>query len=241
MLLSFGDVATLAVQTLAAIFSIAVYVFLAASVFPPLFLKPRYRYSAEGDRGIRRYTFEGGRAIVYEPSVPYRKYLKQYILSANGAEKYIKCKFAPSVHKVVYDVVTFDSGDRVIETVRVREDIGYGGVSKSSMLPPRTSYAKVVIREVDEEPVNSEQLFYVPRSAVIGFTSCVTVLMVAEALLLYWVIASFANIFFAYSSFASGFGGLFAAVSAIAMGLILSGLLRYLYHFNEKIKKKKRK
>ena len=145
MLLSFGDVATLTVQAMAAIFSVILYVFLAGAVFPPIFLKPRYRYSAEGDRGIRRYAFEGGRAIVYEPSAPYRHILKQYILSANGREKYIKCKFIQSVYYVIYDVIAFDSGDRVIDTVRVEEDmeIGQQGISKASLLPGETAYVQV--------------------------------------------------------------------------------------------------
>lgn len=244
MLLSFGDVATLTVQAMAAIFSVILYVFLAGAVFPPIFLKPRYRYSAEGDRGIRRYAFEGGRAIVYEPSAPYRHILKQYILSANGREKYIKCKFIQSVYYVIYDVIAFDSGDRVIDTVRVEEDmeIGQQGISKASLLPGETAYVKVVIRAVNDAPLDSEKLFHVPASAALGFMLCITTTLTAEMILLRWVIVSFAEKLFAYSTFAGEFDDLFAVLAAIVMGIILSGLLLYLYHSSEKVKKvKKRK
>lgn len=243
MLLSFGDVATLTVQTLAAIFSIILYVFLSAAVFPPIFLKPKYRFSAEGDRGVKRYAFSGGRAIVYEPSAPYRKYMTQYILSANGKEKYIKCKFKGFVYHAIYDVVAFDSADRVLDTVRVKEELegGIDPISGAALLPPETAYAKVVVRAVNETPVPCEKLFSVPASAIVGFMSCVTVAMVAEMLFLRFVIESYANILFAYSQYATGFGYLFALISAVVMGLILSGLLIYLYHSTEKIKKIKKK
>ena len=242
MFLSFGTIAEMAVKSLAAIFSVTVYVFLVTSVLPAVFLKPRYRYSSEGDRGMKRYAFEGGRAIVYEPSAPYRGYLKRYILSAEGEEKYIRCKFDESVRYVIYDVIAFNSADRVIDTVRVKEDIGgeQGGISKSAMLPSDTAYVKVAVRGVNETPVREEKLFEVPLLAVLGFFACTTLGLVGEMLFLRWILVSFAEVLFAYSSFTTGYGGIFAAVSAAAVGLILSGLLRYLYHMPEQIKKMKK-
>ena len=91
MLWSLETVSVLVTLAVAAFASISVYVFLVSRVLPDLLLKPLYDDSKDGDRGLRRYTFEGGRAILYEPSALYRKYLNQYILSANGNEKYIKC------------------------------------------------------------------------------------------------------------------------------------------------------
>ena len=87
MLWSLGTVSALVTLAVAAFVSVSVYIFLVSRVLPDLLLKPLYDDSKEGDRGLRRYAFEGGRAILYEPSAPYRKYLKQYILSANGNEK----------------------------------------------------------------------------------------------------------------------------------------------------------
>lgn len=243
MLWSFQTVAEMIVQIVAAIMSIKLYVFLAAQIWPSMFLRPQYRSSVEGDRGIKRYVFRGGKAILYEPCLMYRKHLKQYILSENGKEKYIKCQFSPSVYYVVYDVVAFDSLDRVIDTVRVREDIlsSRHHVSKASMLPEHTAYVKVVLRAVNHAVAESEKLFYVSAFSVIGFTMCVTVGLVAEMVLLRWILVSLAELFFSYSSFATEYGDLAAVACAVVAGPILAALICYMYRMNEKFKKFKGK
>ena len=243
MLLSFWDFAMLTIQSLGVLFSITVYIFLAVTVFPSVFLKPRYRYSAEGDRGIRRYIFEGGRAIVYEPCAAYRKYLKSYILSANGREKYIKCKFSESVRYVIYDVIAFDSADRVLDTVRVKEDVAPNGrgISKASLLHPQTAYAKVAVRAVNQTPVAGKKLFFVSVSSMIGFVFCVTVALIAEAVFLRSVIESFTQVLWEFTPQMQASGRLFTVVSALILGLVLSGVLLYLYRTDETVKKIKRK
>jgi hypothetical protein len=242
MLWSFGTVATLTTLIAASLIGISVYIFLVSSVLPNLLLKQRYDASKDGDRGIRRYTFEGGRAIVYEPSAPYRKYLKQYILSANGNEKYIKCKFAERVTAVRYEVIAFDKDDRLIDTVRIAEYIfeEKENISNAAMLPMQTAYVKVVLRSVNGVILDNEKFFYIPASRKWGFVCAVTLGLVTVMVLVRALLVMLGDLLFNYSSIATGFGDLFAVAGAVVFGLILSFVLERFYRPSE-LKKKKRK
>ncbi|MBQ7380317.1 MAG: hypothetical protein IJW70_11650 [Clostridia bacterium] len=141
--------------------SAVLYVFLVARIFPHLLLKPKYRLSVLQDRGSRKYVFKNGRAIVYEPSIQAARYIKQYILSCNGGEKYIKCKIDERIRTIKYDVIAMDADDKEIATVRIAEPIYNTGVTKGALLPPDTSYVCVIVKEVNDhivEPVTKLQL-----------------------------------------------------------------------------------
>ena len=244
MLWSFETFATLMAQITVAICSVILYVFLAAKLLPNWLLKPHVDPSLDGDRGIKRFVFDCGRAIVYEPSVAYRKYIKQYILSAVGKERYIQCKFAKSVHCAEYDVVAFDSSDRAIDTVCVQEHFfeKNGNVSRAEALSEKTAYVKIVVRSVNGIHLDSETVFVLPASRVFFFMLSVTAAMILEMMYLRSVLVYVAELLFEYSRFTTGYGDLFAMVSAFCGGLILSLLLFNLYKTNEKQKlKRKRK
>lgn len=242
MLWSFETISTLATLAVAVFASISIYIFLVSSVLPDLLLKQRYDASKEGDRGIRRYTFEGGRAIVYEPSAPYRKYLKQYILSVNGNEKYIKCKFAEQVTAVRYEVIAFDKNDRLLDTVRIEEHIfaEKGNISNAAMLPMQTAYVKVVLCSVNGVILDNEKFFYTPAFGKWGFTCAVTLGLVAVMAVIRALLVMLGDLLFNYSEFATGYGDLFAVLCAIVTGLILSFVLRRVYRPSE-LKRRKRK
>ena len=242
MLWSLETVSVLVTLAVAAFASISVYVFLISRVLPDLLLKPLYDDSRDGDRGLRRYTFEGGRAILYEPSAPYRKYLKQYILSANGNEKYIKCKFADRVNAVRYEVIAFDSNDRMIDTVCIEEHIlkEKENISGAAMLPRQTAYVRVLLYSVNGVITDHEKLLYVPASRRWGFACIVTVGLVGITLLARALIVMLCNLLFDYSAIATGYGELFAVCSALVTGGVLSLVLDRVCWPSER-KRKKRK
>ena len=242
MLWSFGTVASLTILAVAAVAGISMYIFLVSGVLPDLLLKQRYDDSKDGDRGIRRYTFEGGRAIVYEPSAPYRKYLKQYILSVNGKEKYIKCKFDERVDAVRYEVIAFDKEDRLLDTIRIEEHIfkEKENISDAAMLPMQTAYVKVVLRSVNGVILGNEKFFYVPSSHKWLFGGIVTLGLAAVMTVVRALLVMLGDLLFNYSAIATDYGDLFAIGCAIVAGVILSFALMHLYHPSE-LKRKKRK
>ena len=146
--------------------SIALYVFIIAYLLPGRLLKPSYDLSVIGDRGIKKYVFSGGRAIVYETSVLSGRYIKQYILSDNRGEKYIKCKIDEEITSIVYDVIAIDSFDKVIEVVEVSEPISKRGITSGALLPPKTAYVCVVVKGVNGCHVDTDMKMSIrPRAA----------------------------------------------------------------------------
>ena len=136
--------------------SAILYVFLITRILPHLMLRPQYDLSVLHERGIRKYVFRKGRAIVYEPSVQASRFINQYILSCNDGEKYIKCKLDPRVEAIKLDVVAMDANDKVISVVQIAEPILDQGYTRGAILPHNTSYVSVIVKEVNgrlAEPV----------------------------------------------------------------------------------------
>ena len=129
--------------------SAILYVFLIACILPRLVLKPRYDLSVMQDRGIKKYVFDQGRAIVYEPSVHAARYIKQYILSSNNGEKYIKCKIDERIRQIKFDVVAMNADDKIIDVVQVAEFVTDNGFTRGAILPHNTSYVCVIVKEVN--------------------------------------------------------------------------------------------
>ncbi len=129
--------------------SAVLYVFLITRILPHLMLRPRYDLSVLHERGIRKYVFRKGRAIVYEPSVQASRFVSQYILSCNDGEKYIKCKIDPRVLTIKLDVVAMDADDKVISIVQIAEPVLDRGYTRGAILPANTSYVCVIVKEVN--------------------------------------------------------------------------------------------
>ena len=78
-------------RVLLLVLSFVAYVFLMSRVYPKVLLTPTWGVGHKGDRGLKKYRYDNGRAVVYEPSFKMRAYVKQYLLSVNDGKKYIKC------------------------------------------------------------------------------------------------------------------------------------------------------
>ncbi len=134
---------------LIAIFVLSLCVFLASCVLPRILLRPGKTNAEQRSRGIKKIAYENGRAIVYEPSLKVKKYFKQYILSENSGDKFIKCKLDDRVTSTRYTVVAIDSRDKLIDIVDVEEKIADTGYTKAVILPRNTSYVNLIVREVN--------------------------------------------------------------------------------------------
>ncbi len=168
--------------------SAVLYVFLVAYVLPRFCMKPSYDLPVICERGIKKYLFGNGRAIVFEPSTLSKRYIKQYILSRNDEEKYIKCKIDERVYSIKYDVIAYNSADKVIAIVQQSELIVDPGVTKSALLPPDTSYVSVIVKEVNGKKVTSETALQLPMSHVIKYAALAVVCSLAQGSLFYVLI-----------------------------------------------------
>jgi hypothetical protein len=130
------------------IVSLFIYVLLVSCVFPRL-LDTEGKAFTELDRGIKRYTFPNGRAIVYETVGDTARYVKKYVLSAIDGQKYISCSVDKKIASLEYEVTAYGADDGQIETVEVKEKLGVDGRTAELLLPLDTAYVSIRLLKVD--------------------------------------------------------------------------------------------
>ena len=136
----------------------AVYLIVVGRVLPKYIMKIRYTVKESRDRGLNRYTYPGGRGVVYEPHPSIRKYVSQYLLFTNDGYKYIKCRVDNGVRKLNYSVVMFNNQNKVIDVMDVNERIAEKGESSAVLIHPDTSYAMLMLNSVNGENIKNPQI-----------------------------------------------------------------------------------
>lgn len=146
-------VVELIISTVAKVFifflSSGLYIFLTVKGIPHFALRHTFVGERTRDRGIKKYVFEDGRAVVCEPELKYRKYVCQYMLISKNKHKFIKCKINSSIRHIKYDVIAYDYKHKLIDIIGVEERMVESEYTESVLLPPDTSYVRFVIRKVD--------------------------------------------------------------------------------------------
>ena len=160
-----------------------IYVILFAKALPKVLLKPSFDMTAIHDRGLKKYAFDSGRAITYEPNDETKKYIEQYILSVNGDEKYLKCKLNNLVTSIKYNVTLFDTNDRLIDVMCVNEIVSESGMSRGVMLPSNTAYACVTVCEVNAHITGMRSHFRLPLIKLCIFSACVVICTAAVGIM----------------------------------------------------------
>ena len=153
------------------IISITLYLKLFSSLIPGAIMRLSCKGETTRDRGIKKYIYENGRCVVYEPEVNVRKYVKKYSLYTEDGYKYIQCKIADRVRYIKYDVYAFDNKNKILDIITVNEYVDIGSQYSSSVaIPPETSYVRFVLRKVDSKYISNKVLVgYSPaRYAVCG-------------------------------------------------------------------------
>ena len=214
----FDKIMALPMQVIVFLFSAILYAFLVGKILPRKYLRPVYPTAEMKDRGLKKYVFENGRAVVYRPSVAAQKYIKQYILSANGRDKYIKCQLDPRVSSIRYDVVVFDVNHRVIDTVVVCDPVFTSGVTQATLLPPKTAYVSVVVKAVDNRIVKNGTPMRISRAKVSQFVVWTVILTMVEMLVMKYAAYRFFKALSSYFAFSG-------IVGALLISLIVGGAL----------------
>lgn len=140
---------------------IIVCILIAGWLLPRLFIRPDYKGLASHDRGLKRYTFDEGRAIVYEPVEESKKYVDQYIVSMNNGEKFLKCKVADGVRSIEYDVIAFNSRDKALDVLAVADRVSKKKELTSAVsLPTETAYISLLVKRVNGVRVTKKPTVY---------------------------------------------------------------------------------
>lgn len=157
--------------------------FLVMKGIPKFTLKHKSVGVRTRDRGIKKYTFDDGRAVVYEPEFKYRKYVYQYMLISKNKHKFIKCRVNENVRHIKYDVIAYNIKNKVLDIVGVEERMTDSKYTDSVLLPPDTAYVCFVLRKADSMFLSSEIKVKYSKTSMMLCAALIVLLTVCQGLL----------------------------------------------------------
>lgn len=211
------------------ILSLILYVFFTACLLPKLLLIPKFRSADTGDRGIKKYLYEDGRAIVYEPTAQVRKHIPQYILSDNAGERFLKCKLDQRIRSIRYVVIAFDASGKVLDILNVSDPVENTGMAKAVPLPLSTAYVTLSVNEVNGVRMKSDRFLQLSVIKLAGFVLAALSFTVAEALLLKNTFLFFADFIMSYSKKVV-IDNTYTIATALLIGLVYAAIVVCTYY-----------
>lgn len=169
---------SVAAKVIIFLLSSGLYMFLIMKAVPKFTLRHKSVGARTRDRGIKKYTFEDGRAVVYEPDFAYRKYVHQYMLISKNKHKFIKCRVNESIRHIKYDVIAYNNKHQILDIIGVEERMDSSKYTDSVLLPADTSYVSFVLRRVDSMFVSSEVKVKYSKTSIIVCSVIVILLTV---------------------------------------------------------------
>jgi hypothetical protein len=117
-----------------------------------------------------------------------RKYISSYALYTEDGYKYIKCKAVRGVSVLRYDVYAFDVKNKLIDIIGVSEVLGKEDYTEAIALPPETSYARFVLRRVDNKTFSNKILVNYSFIRYLICASIVAISTMIEAMITYVIV-----------------------------------------------------
>lgn len=205
--------------------SIAAYALLIVTVYPRLCVK--WSASGRGDRGIKKYVFEGGRSVVFEPELKIRKYIKQYALSCLDDDKYIKCRIGDKVKYISFDVLAYDNRDSLIDIIEISERVATAGYTRSVLLPVQTSYVSVILRYADKNYSDSSRVIGYDKKGLLTYAVLTFVTTVIQSVLMLGLADKIWDCFFKPQTFVDGAS---IVIRSVVIGALASVLILLAYY-----------
>lgn len=200
--------------------SVAVYITIVNFILPRLILKVSYEVKEPNDRGVKRCIFNGKRCVVYKTGNENKPFIKQYAIVQEDGYKSLKCKVAPELEYIDYDIVLFNRYNEVFKVINVKEEICGVDYTRATTLPNETSYISIVVRKANKLDLKRKPIARVVPSSLLAF-ACVTALIsIVEAFVIKISCAyCFGGVF--RESFISSNSGLLISIAlAVAIGAL---------------------
>lgn len=132
---------------------LSIYVFLIAEIIPKYFLKMSIDAGYTLGRGLKKFVYPDGRAVVYEPHPSIRKYVKKYVLFTLKGYKYVQLSVDEKVKNYVARVVMFDNQDKILDVCEILETSVAMRTPSPVKLHGKTSYISLSLIEVNRTPL----------------------------------------------------------------------------------------
>ena len=204
------------------IVSLFIYVLLVSCVFPRV-LDGGSKADEELDRGIKRYTFKGGRAIVYETVGSTARYIKKYALSEIDGQKYLTCSVDKGISSLEYRVTAYGSDGAQTETVSVKEQLGEYGRTAELLLPLDTAYVSIFLEKVDGVRLNGSAQKTAP-TAIATYAALTVAATAAEMFVIKKLLVDIFELALDYSRTVHSAGYGFTLVTAILVGIAVASV-----------------
>lgn len=137
-----------------------VYAVLMSSVLPRFVLRVSYRVQPILGRGLKKFTYPDGRAVLYESRPAVRKYVPRYVLYTVDGFKYVQLLLGQGVESYHARIVMVNNKNRVIGMIELSEITGGASKSRSVRLDDRTSYVAVSVSRVNGENISEPKFAY---------------------------------------------------------------------------------
>ena len=236
-----NEIISYAATVLLLLITLFIYVFLVACIYPLILRSSKHMDKDPKDRGIKKYTYPNGRAIVYETHASLRPYITQYILSDIDGIKYIQCKLSDTVTSLTYDVIAYNAVGRIISCVEISElPLQTTGATKMAPLPRQTAYVNLVVRDVNGQILAQPPLNRAALIRIAVFSALTVITTIIESFLFKSYLLHFSDWWFSYTDVVGSRETLFTWMTAILIGILCAAItLRTYYPGKIKIKKQK--
>lgn len=200
------------------------FIFLIARLMPRYWLTPTSDPLHIKDRGIQKFLFPQGRAIVYQPSVDIRPYIPQYILSDNDGQRFLKCNLDTRIKAIRYRILPFDADDRPLPILEIEDPVYSPGISHAVPLPMNTAYVSICLQEVNGARFSANGNVGLSLKKVAAYGLTTLILTVLESYALKQSLVFFANLIFGYWGVATlDFGRIL--LPALLLGILCAALV----------------
>ncbi|MBO5701613.1 MAG: hypothetical protein J6S71_04175 [Clostridia bacterium] len=212
------------VKAILIIASCFLYVFLVSTILPALFLTSKRKNEESKDRGIKKYVFDQGRAIVYTPEPNTQKYISQYILSENNGERFLKCKFDNRVVTANYEVTVFNSSDKVIDVINVYDTPDCKETARAVPLPLSAAYVNISVNEVNQQKTTTQKNESVSFASYVLYIILTFAATVAISLLINAAAIHIADLCLSFTERMGNPGILFPIISALIISAFYTAI-----------------
>ena len=193
-----NDIITAVLMVVLCVILVSVYTYSFGRIFPKYVIKRRYKIQENLGRGLKKFTFKNGRAVIYEPHPSIRKYISKYALVVKDGHKYLECNIDAYVKRFTYTVVMLNNKNKVIDVIEVDDYVPGAAMGHPVYLHADTSYVALILRCVNGEklPDTDSHGYYRMRD-----------------ILLFGALSAIGG-FFAYFTFSSAFDVFISCVNA---------------------------
>ena len=136
------------------IISFVGYGFLMSNIFPKYLLKITYDLRPILGRGLKKFKYPDGRAVLYESHPEIRKYVERYALFTLDGYKYVQFTIGSGVRSFAASVIMLDNKDKVIDVLLVNET-ARAAFSRPFKIHEKTSYVAISLSSVNDMPIPS--------------------------------------------------------------------------------------